>query len=409
MKTSRTFFVVLVVGLMVACSRDMSYEPSQIIVRSLTANEQSVNHAGMDFGFEMLQKLSQAAPQENIFISPLSISMALAMTLNGAAGSTETAMRQTLRADDLTENERNEAYQSLIALLMSIDKSIQMEIANSIWIRQGFEVEPAFIDTNQDYFGATVQTLDFGNPSTLSVINNWVKQKTRGKIEKILDSIPAETVMYLMNAVYFKGDWVYQFDKELTADKEFHPSATASSPCKMMIQTNDAFRYFQDETMQAIDLPYGNGQFSMTVLLPAPGLSPQELIAKMNAKTLQELPSRFSAQRGTLELPKFKLEYEETLNQALSVMGMGVAFSDQADFTRINKAGGLLISEVRHKTFVQVDEEGTEAAAVTAVSIGTTSIGPDPGFFMTVDRPFLFFIREKSTGTALFMGTVVKL
>jgi serine protease inhibitor len=409
MKTSRMFFIVLVVGVVAACSRDMSYEPSQIIVRSLTANEQTVNNAGMDFGFEMLQKLGQAAPQENIFISPLSISMALAMTLNGAAGSTETAMRQTLRADDLTETERNEAYQSLIALLMSIDKSIQIEIANSIWIRQGFDVEPAFINTNQDYFGAIVQTLDFGNPSTLSVINNWVKQKTHDKIEKILDSIPAETVMYLMNAVYFKGDWTFQFDKAQTVDKEFHASASASSPCKMMIQTNDAFRYFNDDAMQAVDLPYGNGQFSMTVLLPAPDLSPQDLVAKMSSTTLQELPNRFAAQRGTLELPKFKLEYKETLNQVLTDMGMGIAFCDQADFTRINKAGNLLITEVLHKTFVKVDEEGTEAAAVTSVGIGLTSVGPPPGFFMTVDRPFLFFIREKSTGAVLFMGTVMTL
>ncbi len=389
-----------------SCSRDLSYEPTRVPVRALTASEVRIKNASADFGFEMLQKLCETAPNDNLFISPLSVSMALAMTLNGAAGETETAMARTLRVADLSEGERNQAFKTLIELLTSVDPKVQMEIANAVWIRQGFDVEPAFIAVNQNYFSAMVKSLDFGSPAALLTINNWCNDKTHGKISKILDEIPAEVVMYLMNAVYFKGRWVYQFDKEKTADREFYPTPSNPSPCRMMIQTNDRFRYFADDSMQAVDLPYGNGQFSMTVLLPAHNSSPQKLLAGLNAQALSELPDRFREQRGTLELPKFKLEYKQNLKNVLAAMGMEVAFTDQADFTRINKNGNLLISEVLHKTFVQVDEEGTEAAAVTSVNLALTSVGGDSGFWMTVDRPFLFFIREKSTGTILFLGIV---
>ena len=408
MKPIRIFPIVLAVTL-AACSRDMSIEPQQVVVRPLSADEMAVNRSAMDFGFELLDKLQAGAPYENIFISPLSISMALAMTLNGADGETYAAMAKTLRAAGLAEQARNEAYKSLIELLTTIDRRVQMEIANAVWIRQGFDVEPVFIAANQDYFSAMVKSLDFAGPAALLTINGWCKDKTHGKISQILDAIPGEAVMYLMNAVYFKGYWLYQFDKEMTHDREFYTSPTITLPCKMMIQTNDRFRYFADDAMQAIDLPYGNGQFSMTILLPSYDNSPQRLIADLNAQNMAELQNRFRTQRGTLELPKFKLEYRQQLNNALAAMGMGVAFTDRADFTRINKNGNLLISEVLHKTFVQVDEEGTEAAAVTSVGIALTSVGPaQDEFRMVVDRPFLFFIREKSTGTILFLGVVHK-
>lgn len=392
-----------------ACSRDLSYEPSLQPMRALTTAENSIKEGAEDFGFALLKKLAEESPQENLFISPLSISMALAMTLNGAAGETAEAMRRTLKLEELTEEERNEAFRSLIALLLSADPRVKMEIANSIWIRRGFPVEEDFLRLNRTYFDAMVQQLDFSDPASLGIINRWVNEKTHGKIDKILDGIPGEMVMYLMNAVYFKGTWKSQFDKNATHADEFFPIGAAAVPCSMMVQTNDAFSYFADEQMQAIDLPYGNGRFSMTILLPVYGKTPVELLESLDKESLRALPKKFSKQRGTLHLVKFKLEYKKKLNDALSNMGMAVAFTEQADFTRINRNGHLFISEVLHKSFVQVDEEGTEAAAATSVGIALTSAGDSNGFVMVVNRPFLFFIREQSSGAVLFLGIVNRL
>ncbi|RPH89289.1 MAG: serpin family protein, partial [Calditrichaeota bacterium] len=403
-------FCLIVPGLVLlawtACSRDMSYQPQTVQVRSLTAGEKAINHSSTDFGFDLLAELEQDN-QENLFISPLSISMALAMTLNGASGETAAEMIKTLHHTTMSEEERNSAYQSLIALLTSIDRQIQFEIANSIWIRQDFQVEPDFVNLNQKYFDAMVQNMDFASPSAVQQINEWVSRNTHEKIKKILDSIPGDMVMYLMNAIYFKGDWSYQFDKEKTSDRSFKPTPTSAIPCRMMIQTNDAFPYYADEKAQVIDLPYGNGQFSTTVFLPAEGFTTTDILRELTPEKWQQTLQMLQKQRGTLELPKFKLEYEKILNQTLMDLGMQLPFSVAADFTRINKNGNLYISEVKHKTFVQVDEEGTEAAAVTSVGISLTSIGGDKaGFFMTVDRPFVMIIHEKSSGALLFMGVI---
>ncbi|MDZ7315066.1 MAG: serpin family protein [candidate division KSB1 bacterium] len=397
--------VLLTILFLSACSRDLSYEPSLQPMRALTTAENSIKEGAEDFGFALLKQLAQESQQENLFISPLSISMALTMTLNGAAGETEAAMRQTLKLE-LTEEERNEAFRSLIALLLSADPRVKMEIANSIWIRRGFPVEEDFLRLNRTYLDAMVQQLDFNDPASLGIINRWVSEKTHGKIDKILESIPGEMVMYLINAVYFKGTWKSQFDKNATRADEFFPIGAAAVPCSMMVQTNDAFSYYANEQMQAIDLPYGNGRFSMTILLPAYGKTPAELLESLDKESLRALPKKFSKQRGTLHLVKFKLEYKKKLNDALSNMGMAVAFTEQADFTRINRNGPLFISEVLHKSFVQVDEEGTEAAAATSVGIALTSAGDSNGFIMVVNRPFLFFIREQNSGAVLFLGIV---
>ena len=391
-----------------ACSREFAPEPDTPQVRDLTASEQAINRASEHFGFQLLQHLHQNAQDDNIFISPLSVSMALGMTLNGANGETEDAMRATLNMSDMSQEQINEAYASLIELLTSIDPQVQFEIANSIWSRLGFDVEPDFIDINKTYFDAEVRTLDFGSGQAPQIINNWVSEKTHGKIDKIIESIPSELMMYLINAIYFKGTWMYEFDKAETREKSFYILEGEPVKTDMMIQTNDNFSYFDNDMMQAIDLPYGNGQFRMSVFLPKSGVTVNDLVDQLSALTFDEWTRQFTAQRGTLELPKFKLEYKKILNQPLGDMGMGIAFGDRADFTGINAKGNLLISEVLHKTYIDVYEEGTEAAAVTVVGVSITSVGgPKPGFHMSVNRPFLFFIREKSSGTILFMGKIL--
>lgn len=213
--------------------------------------------------------------------------------------------------------------------------------------------------------------------------------------------------MFLINAIYFNGNWTYEFDKEMTQDDLFIRDTGRQVPCKMMIQTNE-FQYQENADFQAVDIPYGDGEFRMTILLPKPGQDINTLIAALDMQTWQTWVDGFSADSVTLQLPKFKLEYEIKLNDVLAALGMSIAFlPGQADFTGMYAPGGLFIDYVKHKTFVEIDEEGTEAAAVTVVAIGETSANPGPKF-MRIDRPFLFVIRENDSGTILFIGKIVE-
>ncbi|NOY59312.1 MAG: serpin family protein [Calditrichaeota bacterium] len=390
------------------CTRDFSALAPDSPMRPLSQGEQKIVKASGEFGFSLFKEIQKTQKDENIFISPLSVSMALGMTLNGAANETARAMQNTLEFGGLSDEEINQSYQSLIRLLADLDPKVRFQIANSIWYRLGFTVEQPFVDVNKTFFNAEVNALDFNSPEAVATINSWVDSNTNGKIKTILDQIDPMAVMFLINAIYFKGTWTYEFDKKLTEDEPFYIGDTTQVTCKMMKQSND-FLYFQNEEFQAIDLPYGDGAFRMTVFLPAPGNSVDALIAQLNAQNWAEWMGQFSKQKGTLYLPKFKLKYEKVLNQVLSALGMGIAFDGgRADFTKINKNGELYISQVRHKSFVDVYEEGTEAAAVTIVEMRATSVGGEsPGFFMRVDRPFLFAIREQNSQTILFMGKIM--
>jgi len=410
-RVSLTLMLILTTGLSASrCTRDFSVVPVQGLVRELSVGEQRLVKSGESFGLKLFQEIVRADKDKNVFISPLSVAMALAMTYNGAAGSTEEAMQATLGYAGLNRQEINQSFQSLISLLTHLDPKVKFQIANSIWHRQSFTVEPQFINWNKTYFDAIVSGLDFSDPNSPNVINSWVNENTNGKIPKIIDRIDPLTMMFLINAIYFKGTWTYEFKKEQTVDDWFNSSNSARIPCKMMVQSND-FMYGESDNFQIIDLPYGDGKFSMTILLPKPNKSMDALIELMNPNRLSDWLGLLGKNHGTLYLPKFKLEWEAMLNDVLTDLGMGIAFSpDQADFTGINKDAKLMqlhIQFVKHKTFVQVDEEGTEAAAVTVVGVGITSVGPR-SFVMRVDRPFVFMIRENHSQTVLFIGKVVR-
>jgi serpin B len=376
--------------------------------RDLTLLEKQLVESDNRFGFKLFKEIVEAEPDANIFISPLSVSMALGMTLNGADGETQTAMEQTLEFASMTTDEINRSYQSLIELLTQLDPRVVFDIANSIWYREGMNFEQEFIDRNTTYFDALVQALDFEDPRSVDTINNWVKENTDGKIPQIIEEITDELVMFLINAIYFNGTWTYEFDKEQTQDDFFTLPDGSQKTCKMMIQTNE-FNYLENDDFQAIDLPYGDGEFRMTILLPKPTRHLDGLIAEFDEGNWNDWQHSFSKDSVTLQLPKFKLEYEIKLNDVLSALGMGIAFDRwQADFTGMYKPGGTYISFVKHKTFLEVDEEGTEAAAATVVAIGIVSAQPPRQMkFMRVDRPFLFVIRENHSGTLLFMGKIV--
>lgn len=407
-KTLMIFMIFVLGSVSLLCTRDFEPLAPMSPVRALTQAESQIVSSSGKFGIDLFKKMHDAEKEENIFISPLSVSMALGMAWNGANGETATAMQNTLGFAGMSRADINASYKSLLELLSGIDPKVRFDIANSIWYRLGFEVEQSFFDLNKTYFDAEVAGLDFGLPSAVTTINSWVEDNTNGKIDQIIESIDPMTVMFLINAIYFNGTWTYEFDKAVTKERPFYPAEGKEVLVPTMAQTND-FAYYQDNQVQIIDMPYGNGAFRMTVVLPAPNTTVDAVINGLSPETWQTWLGKLKASKGTIYLPKFKLEYEQVLNQVLTALGMGIAFEPgRADFTNINKNGGLYISQVRHKTFVDVYEEGTEAAAVTIVEIRLTSVGgEDPGFTMRVDRPFFFTIREQNTGTLLFMGKII--
>lgn len=374
-------------------------------LRDLGKAEKAVVEAENSFGLKLFKNLNSDEPDKNLFISPLSVSLAFGMALNGADGDTYEAIKNTLEFAGLTETEINESYRDLIDLLINLDEEVIFNIANSIWYRDTFSVEQLFLDTNTDYFDAKVQGLDFSDPASKDIINSWVDDKTEGLIKKILENdIPAETVMYLINAIYFKGLWTSAFDKNNTKDEPFYNYDNTVSSVPLMFQSEE-FLYSETEQYQAVDLMYGNSLFSMTILLTKDDNDVNDIVATLDENTLT---SQFYSTEVELHLPKFELEWKKELNDVLKAMGMDIAFAEGlADFTRINPNGNLFIDEVLHKTFIKVDEVGTEAAAVTSIGISLTSMPQTVEF--RVDKPFIFMIREHHSNTILFIGKVLEL
>lgn len=389
--------------LLVQCADKSTTPPKPTPPRDLTAAEKQLVASDNRFGLKLFREIVAAEGEKNIFVSPLSVAMALGMTYNGANGATREAMQSTLELQGMSLEEVNESYRSVIDLLRGLDPKVTFQIANSIWHRQGFEVEPAFVNLNKTYFDAIVRALDFADPQAVVTINDWVNENTNGKIKSIIDRIPERTVMYLINAIYFKGTWKLRFNPEKTTAQPFHLTDGSVKSCQMMAMPETNIAYLWTKEFSAIDLKYGDGDYSMTILLPHWNMTIDSVMAQLTDENWQIWLGEFRLRNWALQIPKFEIEYEKSLKEVLSAMGMGVAFTDSADFRVINRAGNLLITEVKHKTYVKVDEEGTEAAAVTSVGVGVTS---GPPLFM-VDRPFLFVIHENQSGTILFIGKIV--
>ncbi len=363
------------------------------------------------FGINLFKEvLKSEEPEKNVMISPLSVSLALAMTYNGADGDTKEAMEKTLELSGFTIDEINENYKMLIGALASVDPKVLMSIANSIWYKQTFEVEQDFINVNQNYFYAEVSPLDFLDPEAVNTINNWVADKTNDKITEILDYIPASAVMYLINAIYFKGIWKYEFDESGTEEKPFYLSNGTTKDVPMMVQEG-SFNYLSNDIIQAVEMPYGAGNYSMIILLPQYNKTLDDIIDQLSNENWNRWLSEFyEAGKVQIHLPKFKFEYEDSLNNELINLGMGIAFDPyNADFSKINPNRQLFISRVIHKTFIEVNEEGTEAAAVTLVEMMETSAGGGETFIpFYVNQPFIFVIKEKYTNSIIFIGKVME-
>ena len=403
-------FAIALVFLSISCAKE-PFEPAPVRItalpRALTAGEQRLIDADNRLAFKLLQLVTTETSDTlpNLFISPLSIAMALGMTYNGAAGTTEEAMRSTLELDSMTLDEVNDANRSLIALLRGLDPRVRFQIANSIWYRQGFVVEPPFLDATRTYFDARVEALDFSAPDAAQTINDWIKAQTQGLIPTVVPNpVPQDVLMYLINAIYFKGDWTQQFDKARTLPRAFRLTDGMTVDVPTMTYA-DQGNIRRKETANAliVDLPYGGQAFSMTIVLPNEGTAVEDIVAALTPEQWRDWTTGLDSARAELFLPKFKLENNLTLKPTLQALGMAVAFSDAANFHRMTPAA-VTIYDVLHRTYVDVNEEGTEAAAVTVVVVGPTcACGPEP---IRIDRPFLFALRETLSGTILFMGVI---
>lgn len=354
------------------------------------------------FAFDVTRRVSaQRGQDKNLFISPLSLHVLLGMVLNGASGQTAQEIQKTLKLDVQTLAEANQTYQNLLTNLPGVDSKVTLTLANSVWYRNTFMVETAFQDLLRQTFKADLSAQNFDDPATVGNINRWASEKTNGKIPKVIDQIQSNSVMFLLNALYFKGDWKTQFDPNKTVDAPFNLASGQTVDVRMMRLNTNLKRGF-GSTYTAFELPYGSDKFAMTVLLPAIGTTADALIDAFDSAGWTQLQKDMTLGTIDIGLPKFTLNDDIKLNDALSALGMPTAFTDRADFTKINAKGGIQLSSVKQNTFVAVDEKGTEAAAVTTAGVVTTAM-PQATL---CDRPFVFVIHEKTTGTILFLGKI---
>lgn len=344
--------------------------------------------------------------QKNIFISPSSVAIALAMTYNGASGTTKQVMAKGLELEGLALPDINDSNLALKTLLENLDPQVKLTIANSLWANQNISLNPEFLAKNQKFYQAQVTNLDFSNPGAAKSINNWVSNNTDGKIKQIVTKVPPNQILFLINAIYFKGQWTKKFDPKQTTPYPFKLLSGRQKQVPMMSQSGD-YSYYETENWQAVNLPYGKDRnIGFHIFLPKANSNLQTFYQELNVENWNLWMSKFRSREGSIRLPKFKIDYKVKLRKALTALGMGEAFSNKADFSGIGKQ--LALSGVTHKTFAEVNEEGTEAAAATSVGVVATSVRQKPKpFKMIVDRPFFCVIRDQQTGTILFMGSIV--
>jgi len=365
--------------------------------------------ANTRFGLKLYGEVLKQNAGKNLFISGSSVALALAMTYNGAEAETKQAMAGALEVQGLSAEEVNQAFRDLNTALAGTDPKVQLQIANSLWGRRGVNFKPDFIQRTKDFYNAEVAELNFNDPGAPQKINEWVNDKTKGKIDKIIDQISPDAILFLINAIYFKGKWSAEFDKAKTKDDTFTLADGRQKKHPMMNQSGN-YNYFANENFQAVSLPYGSKRVAMYVFLPAKGANLDAFHKSLTAENWEGWMKEFQEMPGDIAMPRFKMEFEAELNDALKALGMGVAFDpSRANFSRMAQVvEAIYINKVKHKAFVEVNEEGTEAAAVTSVEMRTTSIQqPRERFRMTVDRPFFFAIRDNQTGTLLFMGSIL--
>lgn len=374
--------------------------------------------ATTQFGIALFQQLADGAAPQNIFISPLSIHTCLQMVYNGASGTTADEIAQVLHLAGTTVSESNTDCARFLSDLQTPppymrslqggDKSgspmLRLEIANAVWGNRQVTFQPHFMQTCQSAFAAELSVLDFRSPAAVFRINAWVNEKTHGKIPTIINHIHPDDLMVLVNSAYFKGRWEHEFDKSRTKPGAFHLASGQVTQVPMM-PLHAPLEYCEDNNIQAVRLAYTDRRFSMYVFLPKPSVTLPRVCAMLSTEGWAQ---RFSERPGELQLPRFTMRYESRLSAPLANLGMRLAFSRSADFSGMVTPPPMpWVGEVLHKTFVDVNEEGTEAAAITAMLMTTAAMAPPvQPFKMIVDRPFLVAVVHEATSAMLFLGTV---
>lgn len=378
-----------------------------LIANNNNSSFQQILNSNRSFAFNLFKQTFKRKAQNNLLISPTSISLALSLLYNGASDATKAEMTNTLELQGLNLTDVNKSYQKLINILQT-QEDVNLLIANSLWLKDNFAIQPSFLENNQQYYQAKITELDFELPEAKNLINNWVKESTQGKIDSIIDDIKPEDVLFIINAIYFQGKWQTQFNPDLTKTQSFHSANGQTSDYPLMTQQGK-FAYYETDDFQIVSLPYGqSGDISMYILLPQEEISLETFVSQINSQTWQEWQKRLEDKQGLIALPKFSLEDEIDLNNILQDLGMKKAFTNQADFRDLTE-NKVKVSQVKHKTFLELNEQGTEASASTSIGISLTSLSINQPFQMIINRPFLYLIQDNQTNTILFIGTVQNL
>jgi serine protease inhibitor len=358
------------------------------------------------FGLNFFQEILKENPGKNVLVSPFSAATALGMVYNGAVSATKDEMTQTLGLGNLSLDQVNHENKNLLDSLQSADPKVTLNIADSLWGNKDTTYKPDFIQANQNFYKAEVRSLDFTNPGASDSVNHWVSDKTMGKIPKIIGPLTPMDTLVLVNAVYFKGNWSSQFHKDATQPAPFHLMDGSTPNRPLMHQTHD-FSYLETEKFQAVRLPYGNGRLSLLVFLPSKDFNLSDFCAGLTPDNWNQWMGQFREGKVRLSLPRFKIEFFQTLNESLEAMGMKEAFTREADFSGMALNAGLFISQALQKTYMLADEEGTEAAAATAIVMRANIVRREPPpVVMTVDRPFFIALVDGQTKAILFTGAI---
>ncbi len=411
-KTMKPTSFLPVLGLLLlisvsGCSKENETSTNAIALntRLMRAEEATLVVSANQFSFDYFKKLSNTEPAQNIAFSPFSAHTALSMLINGADGTTRQEIKEALRIPAQSDSSVNSSFKSLKNYLYTVDPTVNIKIANSVWWRKELHVKSAFAETLKNYYDAELNPLDFAAAQSVQTINNWVNTQTSGRIPTILNSLAPEDVMVLLNAVWFKAAWTEKFDKSLTAKKPFTLDDGTIIQVDMMKNSKTNARIYSDNEVDFADIPFAGDAYSFSVAMPADSRTLDEFVSTLSEEKFNRWTGYAAKSSSrTLQMPRFKFAYEHSMNDLLKEMGMKRAFGADAELGRLfDETLDLFVSKVKQKTFVQIDEEGGEAAAVTSIVVGVTSAGP--GYF-DVDRPFLFVIREKTSKTILFIGKV---
>ncbi len=358
----------------------------------------------VNFGLKLFEEIQKVDSSSNVFLSPLSISMVLSLTMNGATGETKDSMKRALGLDKYNDDEINSSYLNLRESLLRPDSEVTIEIANALWGKLPIKFKHDFIMKDAKYYKAELKLTKF-NEAAVRMINKWVKVRTHHKITKIVEKIDPNTILFITNAIYFKGKWTHTFDKEKTKEGDFELLNGSKIKVPMMHQKG-TFSYLEYPNFQVVSLPYGKEKkISMYIFLPREGFDLRQL-SRILSKEYLQIIGKLRRSQGVVAIPKFKVKYDRELKEILRSLGMGIAFDpNRASFDEIAYTDyNIYLQGVKHKAYVEVNEEGTEAAALTSVEVGITAL--PKRFKMVVSRPFIFTISDRESRLILFIGQV---